>query len=94
MVEQVAAGGEDAREESEVGEEIFGVVGAGTGVAAGGVVEDGEEGLFLRLAGQPGNRGASLFRQCGARRCATLFCSASPANPVSMRFPDRPGGSQ
>ena len=47
---------EDAGEEIEVGEEGLGRVKTCASVEAGGVVEDVEEGLFLKLAGEPGVR--------------------------------------
>ena len=51
--EREAVGEEDAGEEIEVSEERLGRVKTGAGVEAGGVVEDVEEGLFLKLAWQP-----------------------------------------
>ena len=54
--EREAVGEEDAGEEIEVGEEGLGGVKTCAGVGAGGVVEDVEEDLLLRLAGQPGVR--------------------------------------
>ncbi len=59
--EREAVGEEDAGEEIEVGEERLGRVKTGTGVEAGGVVEDVEEGLFLQLAGEPGVRGGVVL---------------------------------
>lgn len=51
-----AVGEEGAGEEIEMSGEIFGVVDAGAGVQARGVVEDVQKRLFVRVAGQPGVR--------------------------------------
>ena len=59
--EREAVGGEDAGEEVEMGEEIFGVVETSAGVEAGGVVEDVEERLPAGLAWQPGVRGGIVL---------------------------------
>jgi hypothetical protein len=47
-------GEEDAGEEIEMGQEGFAIVEAGTGIEAGGVVEDVEEDLLVGGAGEPG----------------------------------------
>ena len=52
--EREAVGEEDTGEEIEVGEERLARVKTGAGVEASGVVEDVEEGLFLKGAWQPG----------------------------------------
>ena len=59
--EREAVGEEDAGEEVEVGEERLGGVKTCAGVGAGVVVEDVEEDLLLRLAGQPGVRGGVVL---------------------------------
>ena len=51
--EREAVGEEDAGEEIEVGEQSFARVKTGDGIEAGGVVEDVEEGLFLKDARRP-----------------------------------------
>ena len=59
--EREAVGEEDAGEEIEVREEVLGRVKTGAGIAAGGVIEDVEEGLFLRLSREPGVRGGVVL---------------------------------
>ena len=59
--EREAVFGEDAREEVEVGEEVFGVVETSAGVEASGVIEDVEERLPAGLAGQPGVGGGIVL---------------------------------
>ena len=59
--EREAVGEEDAGEEIEVREEGLGRVKTGTGIAACGVIEDVEEGLFLRLSREPGVRGGVVL---------------------------------
>jgi len=49
-----AFGEEDAREEIEMGQEVFPVVEARAGVVASGVVQQIEQDLFVRIGGQPG----------------------------------------
>jgi hypothetical protein len=56
-----AVDGEGAGQEVQVGQEGFAVVEAGTGVDAGGVVEQIEQALLVRRAGQEGvGRGVVL----------------------------------
>jgi hypothetical protein len=51
-----AVGEEGAREEIEVRRKVFGMVDAGTGIEAGGVVDDVEKGIFTRVSGEPSVR--------------------------------------
>ena len=49
-----AVGLEDAGEKVVVGQQGFGGIEAGANIEAGGVIQDVEEGLFVRVARQPG----------------------------------------
>jgi hypothetical protein len=60
-----AVGLEGAGKEVEVGEEGFGGIEARAGVEAGGVVEDFEEDLLVRGAGQEGVRGGVVLPEGG-----------------------------
>lgn len=59
--ERQAVGLESAGEEVEMGEEGFGGIETRAGVEAGGVVEDFEENLLVRGAGQEGVRGGVVL---------------------------------